>query len=102
MRIILNSRSEAEGYNPIRDTFAFPREGVCPQLVSGCVQDYLVNIREPLSRNLALVRIISPLDGMLSRTDSVKTIKLLLANYGIDPVSTVDINYAYNGDMRLY
>lgn len=102
MRIILNSRSEAEGYNPIRDTFAFPREGVCPQLVSGCVQDYLVNIREPLSRNLALVRIISPLDGMLSRTDSVKTIKLLLANYGIDPVSTVDINYAYNGDTNVY
>ncbi|MBR3939135.1 MAG: T9SS type A sorting domain-containing protein [Bacteroidales bacterium] len=102
MRIILNSRSEEEGYNPIRDTNAFPREGVCPRLTNGCVQDYLVNIREPLSQNLALVRIIDPIEGIFSRTDSIATIRLLLANYGVNTISNVDINYAYNGDTSVY
>lgn len=101
MRVILNAKMEQD-YNAARDTFAFPREGVCPVLASGCVQDYLVNIRKPLQNNVALVRVVNPVDGMLGRTDSIRTVQLLLANYGTSTVTDVVINYSYNGDTATY
>ena len=101
MRVILNSKL-SENYVHLDDTLAFPREGVCPTVPDGVVYDYLVNVRKPLSNNPALVRVVSPINGIVDRNDSVKTIQLLLANYGENPISNVVINYTYSTDTIVY
>ena len=101
MRIILNSKVQQD-YIHLDDTLAFPSEGVCPVVPAGVVYDYLVNIRKPLPTNPALVRVVNPIDGIVDRNDSVKTIQLLLANYGENPISDVVINYTYSTDTVVH
>ncbi len=102
MRIILNSYMGQQGYVPLSDNEAFPAIGVCPKVPEGVVYDYLVNIRKPLPTNPALVRVVNPVDGIVDRNDSIKTIQLLLANYGENPISDVVINYTYSTDTIVY
>ncbi len=101
MRIILNSKLD-QGYIPLNDTLAFPKEGICPKVPEGVVYDYLVNVRKPLPTNPALVRVVNPVDGIIDRHDTIKTVQLLLANYGENPISDVVLNYTYSTDSIVY
>ena len=49
-----------------------------------------------------MVRVVNPVDGIVDRNDTVKTIQLLLANYGENPISDVVINYTYSTDTTVY
>ena len=70
-------------------------------ILSGEIQDYLVNITERPDTDIAILRITTPDNSIINHHQPQQQIKLKLTNMGNTNVDTINIAYLYQNDSGL-